>query len=61
MRRKGAPCRVQKELSGHQTNVFGNMLRTTPNLNPKGRGDKSMAIKRGCFEDGVEASRASSA
>jgi len=42
-----APCRAQQELSGYQTNVLGITLRTTPNLNLKGRGKNSMVVKRG--------------
>jgi hypothetical protein len=43
----GALCRAQKELSGYRTNVLGNTLRTTPNLNLKRRGKNSMVVKRG--------------
>jgi len=42
-----APCRAQQELSGYRTNVLGITLRTTPNLNLKGRGKNSMVVKRG--------------
>lgn len=45
--REGAPCRALKELSSHWTNVLGNTLRTTPNLNLKRRGKNSMVLKRG--------------
>ena len=47
MRREGAPCCAQQELSDHRTNVPGNTLRTTPNLNLKRRGKNSMVVKRG--------------
>ena len=43
------------KLFGNRTRVLGNnTLRATPNLNPKGRGNKSMVLKQktkeGCYD-----------